>query len=188
MKRIFVVLLLLAQVLFVFAQKKPLETGTFRDLRDGKTYNTIKIGDQVWMSQNLDYKSENSYCFGDDPNNCVKYGRLYEWNEAKKECPEGWHLPADSEWVKLTDFVGGTATAGHKLNIYGPYGFKGLYAGRRVSYGQYFYLGSVGIFWTSTDASTDNAKTMTIAPGNPAVVPNNYPKYNAYSVRCIKNF
>jgi uncharacterized protein (TIGR02145 family) len=186
MKRIIVLFLMLVSSILVFSQTKAkLQTGTILDIRDGKSYKTVKIGMQYWMSENLNFQAENSYCYGDDPNNCTKYGRLYEWDAAKLSCPAQWRLPADSDWLMLTTYIGGTEKAGYKLNIYGPYGFKGLFAGRRVSYGEYFYLGTVGIFWTATEADKDNAITKTIAPGNQAVVNTNYSKYNAYSVRCV---
>jgi TonB family protein len=98
---------------------------TFTDIRDKKTYKTIKIGKQTWMAENLDYHGEDGYlglCYGDkpkekirEPENCKKYGRLYDWNEAKKACPKGWHLPNDKEWQTLIDFAGGKEVAGKKL-------------------------------------------------------------------------
>ena len=98
---------------------------TFTDPRDGKKYKSAKIGKQTWMAQNLDYHGEDGYlglCYGDEPKkkikkpeNCKKYGRLYDWNEAKKACPKGWHLPSDKEWQTLVDFAGGEKVAGKKL-------------------------------------------------------------------------
>jgi uncharacterized protein (TIGR02145 family) len=162
------------------------EPATVTDQRDGTTYKTVKIGEQVWMAENLNWERDDSYCYEDKPENCKKYGRLYEWDAALRSCPDDWRLPADSDWVKLANFLGGPAGAGVKLNIYGKSGFKGLYSGRRLSYGQFYYLGSVGIFWSSTEVDKDKVFTKTIAPGNTDLVTNNYDKYNAYSVRCIK--
>jgi len=98
---------------------------TFTDPRDGKNYKTVKIGSQTWMAQNLDYHGEDGYlglCYGDEPQkkikkpeNCKKYGRLYDWNEAIKTCPKGWHLPSNKEWQTLVDFAGGDDVAGKKL-------------------------------------------------------------------------
>ena len=76
-------------------------TGTLTDTRDGQTYRTVKIGDQVWMAENLNYaytgvpyrfyeeyfdetytSDSTSWCYDNDPANCAKYGRLYTWAAA----------------------------------------------------------------------------------------------------------
>jgi uncharacterized protein (TIGR02145 family) len=101
----------------------------------GETYKTVNIGGQVWMAENLNYNVNGSRCYGNDPANCDKYGRLYDWATAmallpscnscyctspeqpkhRGICPEGWHIPTDGEWETLIDFVGGKDTAGTKL-------------------------------------------------------------------------
>ena len=107
------------------------ETGSMTDSRDGKTYRTVKIGDQVWMAENLNYETVNSRCYDDDPANCAKYGRLYTWAAAvgkdvaacgygyecglgsgdiRGACPKGWHLPSKAEWEALIVAVDGSIT------------------------------------------------------------------------------
>ena len=89
----------------------------------GKTYHTVQIGSQCWLRENLDVgvpitsnidQSDNSiiekFCYNDDENNCNKYGGLYQWNEAMMYnsksraqgiCPNGWHIPTNSEFQIL---------------------------------------------------------------------------------------
>ena len=117
------------------------EYGTLTDERDGQTYKTVKIGDQVWMAENLNIAAPNSYCYHDSAEYCSKYGRLYNWAGAmdaegkwstnsvncrytgecsptypvRGACPEGWHLPDSTEWGKLLTAVGGLDVAAKML-------------------------------------------------------------------------
>ncbi len=142
------------------------KNGVLNDVRDGKTYKTVKIGDQVWMAENLNYEVEGSSCYDDNPANCSKYGSLYTWDEAMIACPPSWHLPDSLEWRILVSSVGGDwETAGEKLkspNSWAEeendnvYGFSALPAGVRIANEryEYAYMGKSTSFWSSTKLIT----------------------------------
>ncbi|SHM50883.1 major paralogous domain-containing protein [Fibrobacter sp. UWR3] len=166
-------------------------TGTMTDSRDGQTYKTVKIGDQVWMAQNLNYKSDNSYCYNDSAKYCSEYGRLYTWADAMESCPTGWHLPSKDEFVILANIAGGSSKAGKPLMAkdgwnsngggYDTYSFAALPGGARNEDGEYVLLGEQGSFWLASEEAfrfVVNNLPLYIAPNN---------RGRGLSVRCLKD-
>ncbi|MCL2260359.1 MAG: tetratricopeptide repeat protein [Fibromonadales bacterium] len=145
-------------------------TDAFTDSRDNKTYKTVKIGNQTWMAQNLDYNLKGSRCYDNNDANCRKYGRMYNWKDALVACPEGWHLPSDNEWQTLLDFVGGADFAGVKLkskegwndndgkngNGNDEYGFLAL-PGGYANVNKFIEIANFGIWWNSTASDNGTA-------------------------------
>lgn len=88
-----------------------LVTGTVEDERDGTVYGTIGIGDQIWLSENMNLAIDSSWCPEDSLANCNNFGRLYRWDVILGEnaqvdniCPEGFRIPTNEEFEKLEKF------------------------------------------------------------------------------------
>jgi len=136
------------------------QKGTFTDTRDGKTYKTVKIGELVWMGENLNYEASGSKCYNDSTAYCKKYGRLYNLETAMKACPVGWHLSSNDEWAELAEAVGGREIAGKYLkatsgwndykgksgNGTDAYGFSALPGGSGYLDGKFYDVGYIG-YW-----------------------------------------
>ena len=106
---------------------------------DGNVYQTVQIGNQHWMAENLkvthyrngdpiphltsnsDWASTSlgAYCaYDNNEGNVETYGRLYNWytvDDPRGLAPQGWHVPTDDEWQTLVDYLGGSSVAGGKL-------------------------------------------------------------------------
>ncbi len=106
---------------------------------EGKVYHSVEIGDQCWMRESLDVGTMIShptqpgnngiiekYCLDNNPDNCEKYGALYNWGEMMNYsyepgtqgiCPSGWHIPTNDDWEYLESYLG--ENPGGKLMIFG---------------------------------------------------------------------
>ena len=171
---------------------------TLKDLRDGKTYKTVKIGNQVWMAENLNFETEKSYCYNDSSKYCDKYGRLYTWAAAVDACPTGWHLPASAEFDTLFKAVGAQSVAGNRLkaatgwktnlNLGDEYGFSALPAGNRYFDGRYNSEGTNADFWASTeDKDGSSAYAMYLNSDDGGAFLTAQSKNLGKSARCVKD-
>jgi uncharacterized protein (TIGR02145 family) len=194
---------------------------------EGNTYKTVTIGTQTWMAENLKVSKYNdgstipfvtddtqwsklnsgawSYYNNDSANN-VKYGKLYNWyvvskttNGNKNVCPIGWHMPTDTEWTVLTDYLGGESVAGNKMKEEGTSSwfspntdatntslFTGLPGGFRSYYGYYANFSFVGYFWSSTENGTASVFTRYLNVSGYAER-NIDKRRNGMSIRCLKD-
>ncbi|MBX7181984.1 MAG: fibrobacter succinogenes major paralogous domain-containing protein [Bacteroidia bacterium] len=202
---------------------------------DGNSYPSIVLGNgQEWMSENL---RSAKFSNGDAippvedslmwlslstvawsfPNRSVSfenpYGKLYNWYvvaDSRNVCPEGWHVPGDSEWNELIHYLDSlssstalgvqSGTAGGRLKKVGTeewlypntgasdeIGFLALPAGMRQSDARYAGFGETGSFWTSTQADALNAYMRRIYFDNSSLVRNYLDKRSAASIRCLKD-
>jgi uncharacterized protein (TIGR02145 family) len=162
------------------------------DTRDGQKYKVVKIGDQCWMAENLNYETAtNSFCYGDDPANCDEHGKMYTWGAANSSCPNGWRLPTKAEFDKLIDELGGVNIAGGKLKEGGSSGFNAKLSGFRDSQknGKYSLKGVAVTFWTSTpDNNLSNVyKALSLIKSSEEAFKDIALNADAVSCRCIKD-
>ena len=190
-------------------------TSVVKDI-DGNVYNTVSIRDQCWMKENLKVTKNPAgdaitrYCYNDDPNICNTNGGLYDWNTAMNKstqegaqgiCPNDWHIPKDSEWYDLENYLkddrqacdanrNGTMdcdTAGEKLKQSGPNSFDGLLVGYRSTNHLFNYLDSGAAFWSSTESESRVSWSRLLDLSYSTV--GRYMSYKEYgfSVRCLKD-
>jgi uncharacterized protein (TIGR02145 family) len=176
--------------------------GEFVDSRDGKKYRSVKIGNQTWMAENLNYAIGNSSCYENKEENCEKCGRLYDWKTAMKACSAGWHLPTDEEWINLENTAGGIEVAGGILkskngwssirdgspgNGTDKYGFSVGSCGNGYPDGSFKYYGTGAEFWSATELA-DSTATIRLFSGHATTMGKyGYDKTYPKSVRCVKD-
>jgi len=171
--------------------------GSLADSRDGKRYKVVKIGNQTWMAENLNYNASGSKCYDNQESNCQKYGRLYDWSTAKTACPKGWHLPTKDEYGKLDDFVGGANTAGKHLkaasgwnkngNGTDKFGFSALPGGSGLSGGSFNSVGDYGYWWSASEYDSGHAYYRGMLYHYEGVNGFSYDKDGLFSVRCVQD-
>ncbi|MDR2582574.1 MAG: hypothetical protein LBC75_03745 [Fibromonadaceae bacterium] len=165
----------------------------FIDDRDCQSYRFAKIGTQTWMVENLAFEiTPGSKIYRDDPANLTKYGRLYDFETAKKACPRGWHLPCKEEWEKLINFSRSPDSNDFKVpeawkeNRKGDtLGFAALPGGYCDSDG-FHDVGKVGYWWVAPDNS-GNAYRLRISYNYDDILYNEFDKNSLLSVRCVKD-
>jgi uncharacterized protein (TIGR02145 family) len=189
---------------------------------DGNVYQTVTIGTQVWMVENLKTTRYNDgtviplitdndtwaalttpgYCWYNNDSTAYKstYGALYNWYTVNtgKLAPTGWHVPADSEWTVLTDYLGGWDAAGGPLKDTGTAhwvppnigatnetGFTALPGGMREDI--FMNIGSYGFWWSSTTYDASSSWYRFAHYDNAFFRMDNNPATFGYSVRCVKD-
>lgn len=172
---------------------------------EGNVYNTVQIGSQTWMKENLKSTKYSdgsnmsvAWAYGDNESLANIYGRLYRWYEAtdiKNACPTNWHVPNYSEWTTLESYLGGSAIAGGKMKESGlshwnspntgatnESGFTALPGGDKYpGTGVYGVLGIHSYLWSRdfyVSVIKNDESTLSIVDAM-------YADYG-FSIRCIK--
>lgn len=149
---------------------------TMTDPRDGHVYETVQIGNQVWMAQNLNFDVNDSYCYNHSPASCGELGPLYSMIAARNDvCPSGWKLPTEDEvLVMLSNAKDFKAE------------FKPLPAGFRTPGDDFYSIGVNGYFWTSTAVKGGKGKYFYWVEAENVVKWLAGNEFSAMSVRCLK--
>jgi uncharacterized protein (TIGR02145 family) len=135
------------------------QDNTLTDERDNKVYKTIKVGDKIWMAENLNYDTAGSVCYKEKAANCEAYGRLYGISSAKKACPAGWHLPSRFEMDDFLrastgrdDFFTYNGLTSAPIYLFGNFSdLNFTYGGYSTLSGKFENLDKEVWFWTSED-------------------------------------
>ena len=214
------------------AENEPLnEVATVIDI-DGNSYKTVKIGTQEWMSENL---RTTKYCNGDaiidatmdttwmnliigayntSPGGDEKnLGFFYNWyaaNDNRKIAPAGWHIPTDSDWAKITNFLGGESVAGSKLKDWSIYHWwsgwnpgstiEGSFSGAGCGYyGYCIIMGDIlpfcqtnyrhlrAYWWSITENNSTEALCRYVDDVYSDIFRSSLSKSAGCSVRCVKD-
>lgn len=175
------------------------EKGSFTDSRDGHVYKTIKVNGQVWFAENLDYKLDKSSYYDNDSVRFSKFGRFYSYENAKKACPKGWHIPDTNEWLELVNNFGGKKTAGGSFKALSDWkksnstatnssGFSILPSGYYdIKMDQFFLTGENATFWCLQGKDSSDQKYLSIYYDDPSVIIIKPYKSYCLSVRCLKD-
>lgn len=206
----------------IYAQRTS-SNATVTDI-DGNVYYIVKMGDQFWLRENLKVTHYNNgdsipnvtdntkwteltsgaYCnYDNDETHADTYGRLYNWYAGSDErniCPEGWHIPTESEWNDLVNHLGGEYEAGGKLKEEGTShwespnagatnesGFTGLPGGIRVNDGSFEGMHQTGIYWSSTKAFSGYGASLELYYDDSTGVVTDLSMFWGLSARCIKD-
>ena len=193
---------------------------------DGNIYTTMMLGTQIWIKENLktthfnngdliettsmeiynDSTSVYQWPYNEDSLNIPIYGRLYTWyvvHNNRNVCPVGWHVPSDTEWTDLANFLGGDSVAGNQMKETGTThwsstdstvtnssGFTALPGGFRGNPNGFNGINSIGDFWTSTlwgSNTFPRAYTFNLQSGSSKLNKSVALANCGLSLRCIKD-
>ncbi|MDD3875234.1 MAG: FISUMP domain-containing protein [Bacteroidales bacterium] len=165
------------------------EANTFTDPRDNKIYNYVRIGNQVWMADNLAFKPEsgNFWAYDNDSTQVEKYGYLYDYRTAKNVCPSGWRLPTKSDFeILISKYEDAHSNAFAELITGGISRFNMVYGGWRDRNGQFYARDFGGNLWSATVSDDDVVWFFLVVSNYRMAYLSRNIKELGFSVRCIK--
>lgn len=203
----------------------------------GHNYQTVQINGQCWFRENLKIDNGcsivgwiNSYdtgwcgCYNNKKSNCDAYGKLYQWSAimngstqegAQGLCPDGWHIPTDSEWESLLDYLSleneylcdnnsdyvaksvankfgwkedsSSCRVGNSQSYNNSANFNAKSSGKRDLDGLFGELEEDASFWSSSSNGESYSWGRFLKFNSPNISKENFHKSRGLSVRCIKN-
>jgi uncharacterized protein (TIGR02145 family) len=189
-------------------------SGSFTDSRDGQTYRWVRLGDQIWMAENLRFAAGTGcWAWNDDEGTVAERGRYYDWDAAMRSAPPGWHLPTDEEWKELERYLGLSREVadgegarelsdrilagrlkkvgrwhleyeGHPVPVTDDTGFSALPIGWRAQ-NQFFHEGYTG-WWSSSEVG-DQAWIRGLQFFEDSITRILNSKRFGFSVRCVRD-
>jgi len=188
---------------------------------DGNMYRSVSIGKQIWSTGNLNvshYRNGDiipevknkdewyllktgAWCYYDNDSMNAFYGKLYNWyavNDSRGLAPEGWHIPSDSEWLSLKDFLDDDSEDGGKLkdtilwgspniNATNETGFSSLPSGYRTGSGYFYDFGKYACYWSSTIKFYNYIWSVYLFYEDSYLSRDDFEMNQGMSVRCIKD-
>ena len=222
--------------IIIYVDKSLSPTDTVTDI-DGNVYQTVKIGEQWWMAENLrvtryrngdaiptnlsddEWHSTRYAAYAIYPHGIVDginseaemvaaYGKLYNWyavDDSRGLCPPGWHVPSDTDWMTLTNYLDDWSRPGGKMKstrtepdahprwripntgATNESGFSGLPAGLRNYYGSYLSIGNYGTWWSSEAYTGDDVWFRYLSYNISYMLTGYFDKRIGRSVRCLRD-
>lgn len=158
------------------------ENGLYLDKRNGRSYPVRVLGSKLWLSENLTIQvdskgnaskiSDFKNCYLESAEFCEDFGRYYTWQEAKKACPAGWHLPEDAEWRDYQKSLSQSE-------------WKNIGRGGVRTWDSYGDTSNSGYYWSSSSTSKSTARGWSFTQSSKYVERDDFERSTGMYVRCV---
>jgi uncharacterized protein (TIGR02145 family) len=167
---------------------------------EGNNYKTKLFGKNIWMIENLRVKKDKEghdidyYYPNQDSSLADTFGLLYDYENACKVCPEGWHLPSNREWSELFDLFGTNSSGSFKDSLFWndlTITNESYFSIRPAGYGNYGefnnYFKQRAFMWSKSKVDDHYVWTYVLEDGMDSIrLAPQHPTYG-FSIRCVKN-
>ncbi|MEO9871451.1 FISUMP domain-containing protein [Ekhidna sp.] len=201
LKSLLIILLVILTASFAIAQSKEQKNkhfshkmGTYTDPRDGTVYKTITFIreqhgtfiERTWYAENAKFYVEGSKTYNNTPEYGNQFGRLYNYEQANRACPEGWHVPTIHEWKHLFHFFGGWHHSGKYLVAGKESDMDMMFGGFGQPGGEFKGIGVHGNWWDNELKDSNSAGIITLKKGDEDIYHSRVGDSHYLSCRCVK--